>query len=70
MNRYTFELSEKEAKSWNAFCKRQQKKAKTDFGGAGGRFGIAFYPTGIGIVVTVHDAQLNETENITDFDIW
>ena len=67
---YKFELSEKEAKAWNAFRKKQEKKAKTAFGAVGGRFGIAFYPTGIGIVVTVHDAQLNETKNITDFDTW
>ena len=65
-----FELTEKEVKAWNKFRKKQEKKAKTDFGAVGGRFGIAFYPTSIGTVVTVHDAQLNETENITDFDTW
>jgi hypothetical protein len=68
--KYSFYLNEVEEKAFDDFQERQTKKEVTRMGAIGGRFGITFYPTGLGPVIIVTDAQLKEEENITDFSCW
>lgn len=64
-----FQLSDKEQKLANEWISKQKKKdnTQTTFGG---RFSYKFTQTGIGVVVEVIDEHLNESLDVTDYDLW
>ena len=65
-----FELNELEVKRFDKWKKHQLKKQGGEIGMAGGRFGLKFFPTGIGSVVYAIDSLNEEELDITDYDSW
>ena len=64
-----FEISDKEQEKINEWINSQRLK-KTLSSTSGGRFSYIFNQTSIGYTVGVIDNLLNESLDVTDYDLW
>lgn len=58
---------ETKAKAWEEIQTAKNNKQTTTIGG---RFSYTFTPTSVGVAVVVRDNLLNESLDVTDYDLW
>jgi hypothetical protein len=65
----TFKLEGLEESRANHWIKLQKKKDPSNFT-IGERWSYIFTPTGLGTMVIIKDNLLEETMDVTDYDLW